>query len=289
LNVCIKTFDEHTDKVWAMATTNKENRLATGGADSTILIWKDVTEEEQEEERKKQETFQLQEQELLNLLLQKRFAKALGLAIVLDQPFRALNIIKQMILEPNGTVDLTVTLKKMRDDQIDSLIKFATTWNMNGRHSWPAQLILKHVMERYTADELLLIPNVRHNIQALLPYTERHFQRLTRALQQATFVDYTWCCMKLATKVKITDDGESEQQDSSKTLKDEKVVAPSIVQSLWDLASEDSEEDIVLDVRTNDRPRQVKVGGTEGQSSRSDTRTSAMALDGSEEESSSTE
>ena len=38
------------------------------------------------------------EQELANLLLQKKYLKAIGLAITLEQPFRVLNIMKGMFL-----------------------------------------------------------------------------------------------------------------------------------------------------------------------------------------------
>ncbi|VDI23185.1 Hypothetical predicted protein, partial [Mytilus galloprovincialis] len=38
-NECVKTFDEHDDKVWGLAVSSDENRVITGGADSTILEW----------------------------------------------------------------------------------------------------------------------------------------------------------------------------------------------------------------------------------------------------------
>lgn len=39
-NECVKTFDEHEDKVWALAVSKTETVAVTGGADSTIIIWK---------------------------------------------------------------------------------------------------------------------------------------------------------------------------------------------------------------------------------------------------------
>ena len=39
-NECVKTFDEHKDKVWALATTSDETSLITGGGDSNIIVWK---------------------------------------------------------------------------------------------------------------------------------------------------------------------------------------------------------------------------------------------------------
>jgi len=40
------------------------------------------------------------EQELSNLIQQKKYLKAIGLAITLEQPHRLLNILKGMILSP---------------------------------------------------------------------------------------------------------------------------------------------------------------------------------------------
>lgn len=39
-NECVKTFDEHQDKVWALHGSGKDDLLVTGSADSTIVIWK---------------------------------------------------------------------------------------------------------------------------------------------------------------------------------------------------------------------------------------------------------
>lgn len=39
-NECIKTTEAHQDKAWALAVSNNEEFLVTGGADSTIILWK---------------------------------------------------------------------------------------------------------------------------------------------------------------------------------------------------------------------------------------------------------
>ncbi len=69
--------------------------------------------------------FFYREQELSNYLKEKKWKKALGLAILLDKPFKCYQIIKE-ILEQNdstysiekGRIDLEKTLLKLRDDQI---------------------------------------------------------------------------------------------------------------------------------------------------------------------------
>ncbi len=63
-----------------------------------------------------------------NYLKEKKWKKALGLAILLDKPFKCYQIIKE-ILEQNdsnysierGRSDLEKTLLKLRDDQISKI------------------------------------------------------------------------------------------------------------------------------------------------------------------------
>ena len=42
-NECVKTYDEHEDKVWALATNTSEDWVITGAGDSAIILWKVVT------------------------------------------------------------------------------------------------------------------------------------------------------------------------------------------------------------------------------------------------------
>ena len=39
-NECVKTFDAHDDKVWALAVNKAESCVVTGAGDSNIIMWK---------------------------------------------------------------------------------------------------------------------------------------------------------------------------------------------------------------------------------------------------------
>ena len=39
-NECVKTFDEHTDKAWALTCNKEQERFISGGADSMVIEWK---------------------------------------------------------------------------------------------------------------------------------------------------------------------------------------------------------------------------------------------------------
>ena len=39
-NECVRTLDEHEDKIWALAVSSCEETVVTGAADSNIIVWK---------------------------------------------------------------------------------------------------------------------------------------------------------------------------------------------------------------------------------------------------------
>ena len=45
---CVQTFDQHQDKAWAMAVSEDEKRVVTGGEDAALVLWRDVTQEEKD-------------------------------------------------------------------------------------------------------------------------------------------------------------------------------------------------------------------------------------------------
>lgn len=56
-NECDTTLDNHTEKVWALAVRKDQKFIASGGADSVVNFWEDVTREEQEEELREKEQY----------------------------------------------------------------------------------------------------------------------------------------------------------------------------------------------------------------------------------------
>ncbi|XP_013390032.1 transducin beta-like protein 3 isoform X3 [Lingula anatina] len=216
-NECIKTLDEHTEKAWALTANKKGDIIVSGAADSSIIVWKDTTETEIEEAKAKEEDTIIKEQELSNLLQQKKYLKAIGLAITLEQPFRVLNIMKEILSQPTGQQDLADTVLKLRMDQADAVLRFSVQWNTNSKHCHVAQFVLSVVLKGYPPEELMKLPNFKATVEGLLPYTERHFQRMKRLQQQATFTDYTWQCMKLGQSDRVKDNEASHSATNMET------------------------------------------------------------------------
>ncbi|XP_077388814.1 transducin beta-like protein 3 isoform X1 [Festucalex cinctus] len=197
-NECVKTLDAHQDKVWGLHANKKDDKMVTGSADSNITVWMDVTEMELAEEQVKQEDQIMKQQELSNLLHEKKYLKALGLAISLDQPHTVLSVIKAIRQTEDSSELLEKTVLKLRVDQKESLLRYCGVWNTNARNCLEAQAVLKVLLTHLPPEELLQYQGARTVLEGLIPYTERHMQRIGRLLQASMFLNYMWQKMRVA-------------------------------------------------------------------------------------------
>lgn len=94
---CDNTFDSHTDKVWALAVREDGRQLVTGGGDSLLQVWRDVTTADVAQAVKDREAKLLKEQELLNAMRAKEYVRAIRLAIELKHPQRLLTVLQNLI------------------------------------------------------------------------------------------------------------------------------------------------------------------------------------------------
>lgn len=195
---CLKTLDGHEAKVWTTAISKDGEVLLSGGADSTLILWKDVTEQEELVKMEQIQKQVMQEQVLQNLIVDKKFVRALGLAISLNKPYMALNVMKEIVGQEEGEKQLEKLICKLRMDQIGSLLKFAVSWNTNSRNCQVAQLLLSLLLRNFLPGELLKLPDIQNVVEALTVYTDRHLQRLDTLLIDSHFAGYCYSCMKNA-------------------------------------------------------------------------------------------
>lgn len=190
---CIQTLDKHDSRIWAMAMTRDEQAFYTGGSDSKLIRWHDVTEEKKLEISKKHQEEVMQEQELNNLLNQKHMLKALRLALNLNRPYMTLKIINSVIRSRETGLDETIF--KLNDDHKHSLLQHAVNWNTNSKNSRPAQLVFNVMMQEILSGKYK-VQGLAKIIEDSLPYSERHFKRMTEYLKDLQFVQYTVECMQ---------------------------------------------------------------------------------------------
>ncbi|KAM3718536.1 Transducin beta-like protein [Dirofilaria immitis] len=195
-NECITTVDAHDEKIWALQVASDESRFATASSDGRIRIWEDISEKKREEEERSRAQKTHNEQILANLMQQNRYAEALSFSLTLARPYSCLKIVQGMMeLESNELHD---AIGKLRKEELLVLLNFATQWNTNSRTADIAQLVLYCVLHSFPPEELLKMPNFASVIEAFIPYTTRHFDRLKRARQNAAFLDYTLAQMSLS-------------------------------------------------------------------------------------------
>ena len=193
---CSATIDGHEAKVWTTAVMRGEDYVLSGGADSTIILWKDVTEEQTLAKQEDLQKQVMQEQVLSNLIADKKFVRALGLAISLNKPFMALNVMKEITSQLDGERQLEKLLCKLRMDQIGAMLKFSVDWNTNSRNCEAAQLWVNLVLKNFLPHELLKLDGIQSTVEALTVYTERHLQRLDNLLIDSHFAEYCLGCIK---------------------------------------------------------------------------------------------
>ncbi|GAA5808876.1 hypothetical protein MFLAVUS_002275 [Mucor flavus] len=197
-NECASTLDNHTQKVWALAVRKDEKLIASAGADSVINFWEDITLQEQEEELKEKEELIIKEQELQNFMRKKDYLNAILLALSLEQPFRLLGLFRQ-VYESRPDNDHSITgsenvdkiLSELSSENLEKLLGYIRDWNTNAKHSDIAQTVLHAILSSHTSEELVEIPTAKEIIDGLLPYTDRHYQRIDDLITQSFIIDYT--------------------------------------------------------------------------------------------------
>ena len=190
---CVQTLEKHESRVWTMAVTKDEMTIFTGGSDSKLVKWRDVTESKKREEIEKRQDEVLQEQELNNLLSQKKMLKALRLALNLNRPYMTLKIINSVVRSQEEGLEETIV--KLSDDHKKSLLEHAVNWNTNSRNCRPAQLVFDVMMQEILSGKYQ-VQGLGKIIEESLPYSDRHFKRMTEYLKDLKFVEYTMKLMQ---------------------------------------------------------------------------------------------
>ena len=247
---CQTTLERHSDRVWALAVAphaetaasdaegDAENAsplmMVSGGADSTLVFWKDVSAAQEEKGLAAQEETVLKEQELANVLRAKDFKRAVWLAMDLDKPYRLKKIFKELVESGNaanaegegdeerktdtlGEVVLTAVRVPKR---LAQLLRYVLDWNTRASDMRIAQQILERILRHVSPSEILRCDrsqvaranengedgeelsdrlngcDLRQTLEALIAYSERHAVRIERLQRSCALFDFTLGSMK---------------------------------------------------------------------------------------------
>ena len=186
----VATLDAHDDKAWALACDGDGDRVATGGADAKLTLWRDATQAAAEEAAALSAKQTGAAQALSNAAASGHHEKAARLALKLNHPHALLKAINAMLADPEfGDAALDALAGSVKGKALHRLLTATREWNANARHCDAAQRVLSSLLRLRSLDELSTVPGAADVVAALRAYTQRHFARAGRLLRGTYLLD----------------------------------------------------------------------------------------------------
>lgn len=147
-------------------------------------------------------------QDLANYMEVKDYKNAILLALSMDQPRRLLGLMREILSDDMNNINiLKQVFKSLESGDIFRLLEYIRDWNAKSRDSDVAQAVLNVLFKTHSLADIMKAspsstaleePGARKAtqttsselIQALLPYTERHYARADRLEQESAFLDF---------------------------------------------------------------------------------------------------
>jgi len=216
------------NQIWAIAVSSDEKTIVSAGADSVATFWQDSTEAEQIEKNDALIKSVQSEQDFTNYLSLKDYRRAIKLALAMSQPGRLLHLFTAVSAEPasltaiTGSDEVDQVIATLTGTDLVRLLKFVRDWNTNARTSSIAQMILHAILKLRSPEDLLaafenkapedLNPmdvdgegegegeekpksnekqlSFKDLLDGLMPYSQRHFTRIDKLVQDSYMLDY---------------------------------------------------------------------------------------------------
>ena len=211
----MSTLDNHTDRVWALATPQaaaSSSTLVSGGADGVVTFWEDTTQAELAAATTA-ETQRIElDQQFQNCAHAGNYREAIALALQMDQPGRLLTLFKSVVEGEaaehdtlSGSHAVDDVLAHLSDEQLATLLLRIRDWNTNARTAHVAQRILWAIVKSYPATRLARLKvaggsrggggggggGLGDVVDAVKAYTERHYRRIEELVDESYLLDFT--------------------------------------------------------------------------------------------------
>ncbi|KAK2753586.1 U3 small nucleolar RNA-associated protein 13 [Arachnomyces sp. PD_36] len=186
------TLDNHTDRVWALATPfspsslsrskqtsqKTEYSLVSGSADSTITFWTDTTSSTFSAAVNANTERIEQDQQLQNYINAGAYREAITLALQLNHPRRLLHLFTAAIDSSKqdgnirasqegketgltGNPDIDTVLQSLGNENLYTLLLHIRDWNTNARTSLVAQRLLYALAKSYPPSTFVQLASQR--------------------------------------------------------------------------------------------------------------------------------
>lgn len=188
-NECIATYDQHDERIWALAIGRKSEMFATGGEDAVINLWYDSTAADKEENFRREEEAILRGQELENAISDADYAKAIQLAFELRRPHKLFELFSQLCRR-DAADPLEKSLHNLGKDELQVLLEYVREWNTKPKLCHVANFVLCRVFKMFPPTEVIEIKGISELLEGLMPYAQRHFSRIDRLVRSSYLLDY---------------------------------------------------------------------------------------------------
>lgn len=232
-NECIATYDQHEEKIWALAVGKKTEMLATGGGDAVINLWHDSTALDKEEAFRKEEEGVLRGQELENALIDADYTRAIQIAFELRRPHKLLELFRELCRKNDMDDQIGKAIKALGKEELQLLLEYIREWNTKPKFCQIAQYVLSRAYSILPATEIVEVPGFKELLNGLIPYTQRHFNRLDRLVRSLCILQYTSAAMSVI---------QPEGNEGKLEGKDAKLPNAADIDELSDITSVEGEQ-----------------------------------------------
>jgi U3 small nucleolar RNA-associated protein 13 len=223
------TMDAHTDRVWALDLANNGKEMISGGADSQIVLWQDSTKEVEDVKMAEEQEAILVDQKLANHLRRKEYGEALEISLERDKPHHTLKVLNAIIdtdLQTGlpGIASIKRYIKGWNMDRIVRILGYCREWNTRARNSHVALLTINAIVSTIPVHTLAATPGIPELIAGIIPYTERHFDRLDQLHASSYLFDFALSSMGVIEP--LYNDTSNSQEYASWEMKSKLVLPP---------------------------------------------------------------
>ncbi|CAH9146703.1 unnamed protein product [Cuscuta epithymum] len=194
---CIATYDHHEDKVWALAIGKRTEMLATGGSDAVINLWHDSTASDKEEAFRIEEEGVLRGQELENAVLDEDYTRAIQIAFELQRPHKLFELFRELCRKEEPKVLLEKAFHSFGKEEFRLLLEYIREWNTKPKLCHIAQFVLTAVFTILPPTHIVEIKGIGELLEGIIPYSQRHFNRVDRLERSTYLLDYMLTSMSV--------------------------------------------------------------------------------------------
>lgn len=186
------TLDNHTDRVWALATPFQQGQLPdskqstgqpleysliSGGADSVVTFWRDTTSTALSAAVTANSARIEQDQKLQNYIRAGAYREAITLALQLNHPGRLLSLFTSALDTPEqnsksesltGNADINAVIKTLDNDSLYLLLLRIRDWNTNAKTAPVAQRILYALSKSYPPSTFIELAKKPHKTESTM-------------------------------------------------------------------------------------------------------------------------